>query len=86
MFSCCELADCNKPTVAGITSSHYLQTGRIVSSYFAGYPVAVLIVLVNCLQCCFLFLDPGRVPKCYDVVVVAVGVAITVFKKCLRLC
>ena len=33
-----------------------------------------------------IFLDPGRVPKRYDVVVVVVvGVVVTVFKKCLRL-
>ena len=31
------------------------------------------------------FLDPGRVPKRYDVVV-WVGVLVTVFEKCLRLC
>ena len=30
-------------------------------------------------------LDPGRVPKRYDVVVV-VGVVVTVFEKCLMLC
>jgi len=36
------------------------------------------------------FLDPGRVPKRYDVVVVVVvvgdGVVVTVFEKCLRFC
>ena len=34
-------------------------------------------------------LDPGRVPKRYDIVVVVVddvGVVVTVFEKCLRLC
>ena len=30
------------------------------------------------------FLDPGKVPKRYDVV--GVGIVVTVFEKCLRLC
>ena len=32
-----------------------------------------------------MLLDPGRVPKRYDVVVVVDGVVVTVFEKCLRL-
>ena len=34
------------------------------------------------------FLDPGRIPKRYDVVFVGieVGAAVTVFEKCLMLC
>ena len=31
------------------------------------------------------FLDPGSVPKRYDVVGVVVGIVVTVFEKCLRL-
>jgi len=39
--------------------------------------------------CGAVFLDPGRVPKRYEVVVgveVGVWVVVTVFEKCLRLC
>ena len=47
MFSCCKLINGNKPTVACITTSHYLPTGMILSSYFAEYPIATQLQKFN---------------------------------------
>jgi len=43
--------------------------------------LAVKTIILCLFLSLFLFLDPGRVPKRYDVVVVDVGIVVTVFEK-----